>query len=1246
MNISVSQQERLINALLPQNLKIDDRTEQQMLKFITDISTLFKFYDLQNKPDGDWLDFLIRDFSVLLNYIVCIDFKAYENDYQKIIAGFETATSNETLCNQLQNLFAFTENFLSLFLDLERRLQNIPRPDAVFVAQINDSSVDFQNRQERLLELKKKAEPIFRQYGAAQEKSKAVAEQSARARIENLLPKITRVFHGLQKLYNYLQGLAEYYLNNETAIQGNTEPHIALIKVFLHLYHHLQEKLNELPVSHLDYYYNTILNLKYRAAITDAVHIVAEIIPGSPPIQLKQGMLLDATDAKTQKKYTYRATNDHTLTDATIKELKTLFVSNFLQIKSDDPRYKDVLETQVYKAEQNYIQPASFTEPAQPLITWPVVGEDQHSFSYNERTMDDTDIGFMIASPLLYQKQGRREFAVKIYFDNSSYEQLLDYFKNFAAVSKRSIEEETHDLLKDAFSITYTATKSWETISSHIFKIEQDNYGKGCLTTIIHIHELQKPIDNYQQKVHGYDITTSMPLLRFIVNNNSFHNPYSFLRDLVVEKINIHVSVKGFSLLSLRNNIGVLSTAAPFQVFGAQPLTGSYLEIKNSNVFNKYLKSFDLEFNWLDLPDIPGGFEAYYKGYPDDFKTESFISDIYNINDHKKTAKHAAQLFFDYRDVNGNLFVNKVSRISINKVDTGRFAFINNFPAKEIAVETPGYEQAGIRVELTEPAAAFGHKQFLKILPEIILNNAKKSNTKLPLPNQSYTPLVKSLTVDFVQEQTEYFVNAFNKEPEEYAINFFHIGPLENNLVFPVKQQEAVSLVQNFDHTANLYIGLENLKPEQELNIFFELFQDDFSSTASTQEKVSWYFLLETGWIVLDHKNILEDTTNDLMNSGIVKFRLPCFSKRETGIKPQLQWLQVSANTALKTNVKGIFTQAFLAERVNDPANISAEEMILPSSSISAFINKLPGIKKIWQPFPSFGGLLSESYSLYNTRISEMLWHKNRPLTSDEIARTVLSTFPEILFVKCILPFTAKLELDADLLLLVFPYLNDDTNNNDEPKLSSSKLFRVKQYLQDTYPVFIKPVVLNPVYERVKVCCKIRFNDEEMASPTQLLEKLYTEIKKYLCPWLFQQTDYIITGQKILQNHLLHFIESRPYISYVTSFSLLHFFQEKDDSGEYFSVIKDTALQQQQTADDISITASVPYAILVPSHTHNIEIIETTEIVKPSPTGLSGLEFGNEFSVFYNDDTSEAIVANSQTEDEEMFSLIVDHINL
>jgi len=1259
MNISISQHERLINDLLPQNCKIDDRTEQDMLKFITDISALFNFYDLQNKLDGDWLGFLIRDFSVLVNYIMHTNFSVYESQYQKLIAGFEEKQTDEELAGQLRSVIKVTHSFLDFFLDLREQLQNIPELDDVFMSQVDDATDNFQNLHQQLMELRTEALDMVNRYSAPHSETgtPAAAERphvgvtAARLEIQSFLPRLTKVFHGVHKLYNFLQGLATYYAKNNSRRNGNTEPHIALIKVFIHLFSHLQEKLNELPAKHLNYYYNTVLDLKYRPTIPDKVHIVAELVPGSRPVAIKQGMLLGATDHKTQKKYVYRAVQDQVLTEASIKEIKTLFVSNFLQIRSADPAYSNISEIQAYKALYNYIPPASFIEPGYSPVSWPALGEDQHLYSSSERTMEDTDLGFMIAAPILYQRQGRREFFINIYFDNSSYNTLRQYFENFAAVSNKIIEEQTHELLRDAFTISCTVADGWETVNNYAIRFNGDNTGRNCISVNFYIDEMQKPVDNYQQLVHGYEVDTSWPLLRFIINNNSFHNPYSYLQKLVVEKITIQAKVTGFALFNIRNNIGLVSTAAPFQAFGAQPVTGAWFDVRNSNVFNRYLRSFNIDVHWLDLPEQPGGFERYYEGYTGYFKTDTFIADLYNANDNKKTVWIAEQLFYEYRNTEGNLFVNPVSTISISHTETNRLTFSNHFTAKEITATLPDYEQAGIRIELAQPAAAFGHKQFLKILPEILLNNAKKSSEKKPIPNPPYTPLVKNVAVDFIQEQMANFTTASNAETQ--SLQFFHIGAFETSPVFPVNQQSAVLLLPDLEHNANLYLGLDNCKPEQELSIFIELAHLDFSGATELPE-VSWYFLQQSGWVLLDHTNIIQDSTDSLTRSGIIQFRLPSFTKREGGMNPQLQWIRASANSALPSHIKGIFIQAFLAERAGDIANITAEEMVLPPASVTEFTDKLPGIKAICQPFSSFAGMPPESYAQYNTRVSEMLWHKNRPLTANEIAKTVLNAFPEILLVKCILPFTinGRIEYDdADLLVVIFPYSNEDPNNPDEPKVCSATLNQIKTFVESKFPFSIKLVVLNPVYEKVKVSCKIKLAAHITDPPTQILEKLHDDIKQYLCPWLYEQKQNIFTGQTIIQNHLLYFIQSRPYIAYVTSFSLLQFYTEKNAAGEYDAMMKDTAAIRRNSTelpDDVSISASVPYAVLVPSKHHNIEIIDDTETLDPVPTGISGLAFGNEFVVFYNDETEVSIEDLVQTVDEDpyQFHIVVDPNNL
>jgi len=71
--------------------------------------------------------------------------------------------------------------------------------------------------------------------------------------------------------------------------------------------------------------------------------------------------------------------------------------------------------------------------------------------------------------------------------------------------------------------------------------------------------------------------------------------------------------VENCSTVKLQNNIGTVNPGNPYQIFGPQPSVGSYLDIRNSNIFNRYTKALKIKLNWLDLPKIKGGFVSYFQ---------------------------------------------------------------------------------------------------------------------------------------------------------------------------------------------------------------------------------------------------------------------------------------------------------------------------------------------------------------------------------------------------------------------------------------------------------------------------------------------------------------------------------------------------------------------------------------------------------------------------------------------------------
>lgn len=58
-----SQAQRLLNALLPSYVSVDERSMETLVKFVQDFGTQVNFFDLTNSVNGDWKDFFVKEIS-------------------------------------------------------------------------------------------------------------------------------------------------------------------------------------------------------------------------------------------------------------------------------------------------------------------------------------------------------------------------------------------------------------------------------------------------------------------------------------------------------------------------------------------------------------------------------------------------------------------------------------------------------------------------------------------------------------------------------------------------------------------------------------------------------------------------------------------------------------------------------------------------------------------------------------------------------------------------------------------------------------------------------------------------------------------------------------------------------------------------------------------------------------------------------------------------------------------------------
>jgi hypothetical protein len=1247
LNDGLTQDKRRIQALMPEFIDVDQRDIYDLLNFITELAGQFNYYNANNEADGNWQDFFTSDIHVLLVIISRFDMVAHINQFSAYENELFVAENDEDLFKALRNLFDFVLYVLNLLNELQNRLLNVEN-EGRLIDELSDIVASFNNEAYKLVKYNQEASRVFKNYLQIDEpkympdwKSSPQIDDifnegtSAKERIANALPHIKKIFIDLGSKFNRLLGITNFYLKNNDLLGEQYTPNLALCIAFLHLYRHLQQKLNDTTKDHLDLYYKRILGLELKKAIPDNVHLIFEKDVLAPRIKIQAGEELLAQIAGQQEPATFILTKEILITNAQIDELKTLYLAGHEQIKNDTGT---ITEVQLYNGAYTCGTAAAYLKNKVPPKTWPVFGEDQDGLSDTDRTMEVTSIGLLIASPVFYQQEGRRAISIHIYLDEDSYEGLIAYFANYSTVTKKELMAVTHQLLSDAFVIDYTDTNGWKEIQKYNASL---NVAFRRLEIELRIYNADEVIDVYKPLIHGGNFDIDCPVFKLLLNNYSVNNPFTFLRNIKMERISIIADVQGSRAVKLQNSIGPLSAASTSQIFGPQPAVGSYLDIKSSNIFNRYTQSFCIRFDWADIPKEPGGWETYYRAYNNKIVNSSFQVKLSTLTDGKFVPKLAQQFSLFEADDDGIL----KSATQLKDIDIKRLGF-NKKPLldKQDLLPDKNFPEGALRIELVEPKDAFGHRLFPQIFPEVVMHNARHSK-KLELPNQPYIPVIHSLSIDYKLEHSEALNTGTNKNREDSDIKIFHIYPFGYDEVYPGKRRGPYSMIPDFDQDNNLFIGLKNIVAGQVLSMLFQLEENNF--TELSENKTLWSYLDNNEWISIPEEDVLLDATNQFINTGIIEIRLPVNLKAgNTILSPQLCWIRAAAKNNVRSNIQGVYTQAAMAKRV-----ITANTTVLniPPGCIKMFKRKAAYIQTVTQPFASFGGKAPETDEQYYIRVSERLRHGQKLLTSKDIEQAVLERFPEILMAKCIDP----LEYTEDYIEKYKPNLSviliprEQANGlflSDEPKVTLSVRYQVRKFLERSMPSFLKIDVKIPVYERIKVICTVKFKDDNSTTDTGAnISKLNDDIKRYLCPWLYDRGADFKLGTSIHTIELLNYIKKRPYIKYVTDFSIVHFYFNgaTDDDGKKAQV-------KYTSNDGVYIKGSLPETVLIPNKTHLITVKDAVNDAKARKIGISEFAVMDELLVD-KDDSNDMIQAdklnkNTPSEDtRSLFDLVISH---
>ncbi len=418
-----------------------------------------------------------------------------------------------------------------------------------------------------------------------------------------------------------------------------------------------------------------------------------------------------------------------------------------------------------------------------------------------------------------------------------------------------------------------------------------------------------------------------------------------------------------------------------------------------------------------------------------------------------------------------------------------------------------------------------------------ILGNLPEAK-KVLIPNEPYTPVIKDISLDYTACATQ------------ENIDLTHLYPYESTyLTRDITQQP--TLLPVYTDEGSLFLGVENLVPGNNLNILFQLAETTADSEID-EAVIDWAYLRNNQWQPLRTGfEILDDDTDNLTRSGIIKIAVPkdMSLKGHTIMPDGLGWFRASAQKNVKAVAEtlGIHTQAVQATfsvQENNDLNRLGEP--LDAGSISKLQIADANVKKVDQPYASFNGKTASDD--FYTRVSEHLHHKGRGIAAFGYERMVMNEFREVCLCKCIQHThglsARKYKLDLELapgfvlLAVVADITQLPYEDRFAPELPVSKLNRIEDFLADKVSPFTRIKASNPRYEKINTGVRVVLRPGR--DENYFREKLEEELRLFYSPWVEGTCDQLVFGRSVSLSSVLLFIESREYVDHVLELQMIH----------------------------------------------------------------------------------------------------------
>tara|TARA_B110000027_G_scaffold21079_1_gene22419 strand:- start:3403 stop:7143 length:3741 start_codon:yes stop_codon:yes gene_type:complete len=1220
------------NILNPNNFKVDDREILDFIILIKEYSKKVNFYNNKNKIDGSWYELLKSDETFLIAEISKFEISNFTVNRLELIKRYDVALSLEVkklIFNEFYNsalaLFEqinewylealknnLTQQSSLIELELEIAIQKTLSPLLKEFIIISKSFSEKNFIDDSINEKLAVFNSIWKVETPSFERNFERIEFNENE-LNHAFKKITLIFNPTYEIIYNLIIKSKKIFTKSLYENDNHKAHVGLIFSFLELIKHSYEDLNKITKKHLDLYFKKILKLKHYPASPNKIFISLEIDENIDGLTIPKNTYLKAGQSDDGNDILFSTDEEIELNNVLLNHISTFFLSEN-KVYDHHSRFNLIsgLYSKTHASSEDEV--AEFNKDKTYFST---LGEEQLFHSEEEMNMNKSDIGFMILSPVLALSKSNRTIDIDFEFTIDSIKTLSDLIIDISQNKDSSEEAVFNEIFSDAFIIEYTSEQGW--INIHSYKVlSPSDWSTGVIRISFDLDKTFPDIVSFDSDLHNLQLDSDLPILKFKINQECFYNPYSFLNNMQVSKIDLRVKVKNLKKFNCYVNNEEVDIKSEFELFGATPKRGSNLIIGSDELFNKKISALSVNWEYTNLNTLNNSLKEFYKEYEMDIKNDSFKVQVSALSNFNYSKIKGTDLIYNLFEENEEGQLTSLS--NINKINVDKLDIRPNYKLKlaDLYEYSNDLETGYLKFELVEPSFGFGFDIFDKVLnraSQKALSQKPKKDLSLILenPNEPFSPMISELSVNYEAHSSLFFNQLlFSQNDFDQENSFYLISPFGIEKTFSKKLVSKNTLVESFKYEGELILGFKSFKPPFQVNLLFEILKSE-NQNYEFNRQIDWYYSSVDGWKLFKKGDVLQDQTQNLMKTGVLSLKIPTDISDKNQVFNEKK-IYIKACSKNKSNqfssIRSINTNSVSATEVLNES-ISRKSINIPPESVQGFITPIDGVIAMKQNLGSFNGLDIESDIDFYVRSSELLRHKNRPVTKWDVEKFVLAKFSWLSHVKCY-----SINKKNNQLRLLCVKKIEAHQNIDNIKISSAEKDEIKNYLEKFTSPFSKFEIINPVFEDLWIKCKVSFQN---IANGKGIQKLQADFFNFICSWLYDSSNKNRIGLKIKKLDIINFLNNRTYISFITGISIIHI--KKLENGE--QVAFDSA---QTNTNNEFIEPGVPWALFIPRKNHKIEVLQKNEYHAPEPIDFN--ELGIQESFLINSDSRSTIENN------------------